>query len=114
MSNTVIHEVKNRQTRTLIKIVQVRNAKDGYGWAAQCDDHGAQVKVNTRRLAHEAGRTPAAWCTACKKGVAPASAATKAPAKKTAAAPPKKAAPAKRAAAKKTAPAKKATTSRKK
>lgn len=99
MATNVIHEVKNRQTGTLIKIVQVTNPKDGYGWGAQCSDHGSQIKVNTRRQAHEAGRTPAAWCHTCKGGAKKTTA--KAPAKKVAAKKTAKRASAKKATASK-------------
>lgn len=97
MSTNIIHTVKNRESGSTISIAQIENAKDGYGWAAQCE-HGAQLKTNTRRQAHEAGRKPSAWCATCKKGAPKATV--------------KKAAPAKRAAAKKTV-AKKAPAKRK-
>jgi hypothetical protein len=108
-ASTVIHEIKNRQTGSLIKIVQITNPKDGYGWAAQCE-HGAQLKTNTRRQAHEAGRTPEEWCTTCKKDAKPAAKkatpapAKRAPAKKVTVT--KKATPAKRTAAAKKVAAK--------
>lgn len=91
--NTVIHTVTARETGATIVIIQLGKPEGENKWAASCE-HGARTTTKTRRAAHEAGRTPKAWCATCKKGATakkvtmPApikrAAAKKAPAKKTA------------------------------
>ncbi|MCX6399244.1 MAG: hypothetical protein NTX33_04835 [Propionibacteriales bacterium] len=93
--NTVIHTVTARETGAKIEIIQLGKPEGENKWAASCE-HGARTGAKTRRAAHEAGRTPSAWCATCKKGNSPAPV----PAKKAAPA------PATRAVARKVAPAK--------